>query len=117
MSDQGFYQKGINSDSSGVSGTLIATGAIGGSGTYGVDTTTGGAVITVTLPPATIGAGAIVTLFATNAAIAGFAVTVTFDGTTPDTIDGIATMTTAVNPTQSYISDGVSVWVAFPYAV
>ena len=117
MSDQGMYQKGINSDSSGVAGTFIASGTIGGSGNYAVDTTTGGAVITVTLPPATIGAGAIVSLFATDAAIAGFAVTVAPDATIPDTINGIATMTTVVNPTQSYISDGVSVWVAFPYAV
>ena len=116
MSDQGMYQKGINSDSSGVAGTFIASGTIGGSGNYAVDTTTEGAVITVTLPPATIGAGAIVSLFATDAAIAGFAVTVAPDaGDGP--INGIATMTTAVNPTQSYISDGVSVWVAFPYAV
>ena len=115
MSDQGFYQKGINSDSSGVGDTLIATGTIGGGGTFAVDSSAG--PMALTLPPATIGAGVVVTLFGSDAALVGGVVSILPDATIPDTISGIATMTTAVNTSASYISDGVSVWVAFPYAV
>lgn len=115
MSDDNFFNKGINGESTGVNSTLLADGVVTGTGVTAVDSTAG--AFTATLPPATIGAGAIVTLFGTNAALAGGVVTVGTDATVPDTIDGVATMTTAVNPTQSYISDGVSVWVAFPYAV
>lgn len=112
MSDDNFFNKGINGESTGVNSTLLADGVVTGTGVTAVDSTAG--PFTATLPPATIGAGAIVTLFGTNAALLGGVVTVGTDG---DTIDGVFTMTTAVNPTQSYISDGVSVWVAFPYAV
>lgn len=111
MSDDNFFNKGIN-DGSGVVGTLTATGTIGGGGVYHVDVA---GAATLTLPPASIGAGVMVTLFGSNADLGGV-VTVAPDGTIPDTIDGIATMTTAVNTSQSYISDGVSVWVAFPFA-
>jgi hypothetical protein len=113
MSDQGFYQKGINSAASGVVGALTEAGVVSGAGTTSLDSS-GGAFI-ATLPAASIGAGAVVTLFGTDAALAGGAVTVAAGA--GDTIDGIALITTAVNSAQSYISDGVSVWVAFPYAV
>jgi len=115
MSDQGMYQKGINSDSTGVAGTLIATGTIGGGGTYAVDVA---GAITLTLPRAEeVGAGVTITLFGSDADIGGV-VTIAPDATAPaNTISGVTTMTTAVNTSQSYISDGAGVWVAFPYAV
>lgn len=115
MSDERFFQRGINDGTaSGVRSTLTEDGVVTGAGVTSVDST--GGAFTATLPPATIGAGVMVTLFGTDAALAGGVVTVAPDGTVPDTINGIATMTTAVNSSQSYISDGVSVWVAFPYA-
>ena len=84
MSDQGMYQKGINSDSSGVAGTFIATGTVGGGGTYAVDTATPAAGITLTLPRAEeVGAGVMITLFGSDANLAGGVVTVAPDATAP----------------------------------